>query len=707
MGVVFMFFTACSLKGVHASDLATQGEVTVFSGKPANRVFPARALGVGLDGHAQGDELRMLTRDNVAQMQKAGLKSLSYRLRTELAVEAWHWNPKGTWSDAKHHQGYWISDAYSDEPILVSYGYRLPRRGNTVDEANNDGYSRLDDGDRNTFWKSNPYLASHFTKEGDFLHPQWVLIDLGTPKKINALKILWGIPYALDYEVQYSNKDDVYFGRTPPGGWKKFPHGKVKNGSGGDIFLRLSDKTISARYLRIRMTRSSESGSQGSSDIRDRLGFAIREIEAGSIDAAGNFQDEIIHKRSINQTLIYVSSTDPWHRELDRDPKTEQPGFDLVVKSGLGNGLPILIPAAVLYDTPENAAAEAVFIKSRGWNVPRIEMGEEPDGQRVDPVDFAALYVQFANALHKVNPDLELGGPSFVTIDWDKKGDVTYRFDHRWWIKKFWNYLGSRHQRDDFKFVSFEWYPFDDICKPAPGQLVKESEMLRNAVDLIRHSGLPHNMPMLITEFGYSVFSGRPEVDMEGALLNADIAAQFVTLKGETSYLYGYEPNHLENTMGCSWGNHMLFLQNTSGSIRAPVATYYGARLLTQEWMQPIDAEHQVYTATTNIKNKQGELLVTAYAVRRPDKRWSVMLVNKSPSQSYQVSFNFAGGKKTSWRGLFDLYQFSSKEYLWHADGKKGYPLRSNPPSHQVIKTETNPSIMLPPWSISVIRSSR
>src|SRR5258707_7231041 len=102
--------------------------------RPINTFDPTDALGAGIDGHEEGDVNRSLSPANVMAMLSAGFKPLSYRLRTELAGEVWHWNPRGTWSDAAHQQGYWVSDATPDEPIDVSYGYRLPRRGNTVDQ---------------------------------------------------------------------------------------------------------------------------------------------------------------------------------------------------------------------------------------------------------------------------------------------------------------------------------------------------------------------------------------------------------------------------------------------------------------------------------------------------------------------------------------------------------------------------------------------
>ena len=716
--IVFLLSSLCantffSLPAPAQTPMNRKATVTVFLNPdhPANRFIPSQALGAGIDGHERGDINKMLSPANVKQMLTAGFKPLTYRLRTELGCEAWHWNPQGKWSDAAHRQGYWTSDAKADRPISVCYGYRLPRRGNTHDQANNDDYSRLDDGDTGTFWKSNPYLDWHFTGEDNAEHPQWVLVDLGEAEPVNAIRLLWGVPYATQYAIDYAaaetaEAESAYLAATPTGIWRRFPNGEVRDGKGGTTVLYLSDKPIKTRYVRIWMTAASATAPAGSKDIRDRLGYALREVYVGSIDEAGSFHDSVSHaKNNEQQSPITVSSTDPWHRAVDIDYHTEQAGFDRIFKCGLTNNMPMLTPVPLLYDTPENAVAEILFLKSRGYKFERLEMGEEPEGQFIPPEDYGALYLEWADAIHNVDARLQLGGPCLAAIDSDLD-DSTDERDTKFWMEHFLRYLRDKKRLNDFRFFSFEWYPFDDVCKPTAPQLARAPRMLENALKKMRQAGLPENLPLLMTEYGYSAFAAQAEVDIEGALLNAEIAAQFLTLGGERAYLFGYESNDVIQEVPCTWGINAMFLRGASGRIAHTTATYHGARLLTQEWAQPGNLPHEIYPAQADCKNEHGQSLITAYAVHRPDHQWAVMLINKDPKQAYRVRVQIKNQTSNEMTELHPdvLYQFSSEQYVWHAAGDAGYPSRSLPPKEMRLAGRADQEILLPPYSLSVVR---
>src|SRR6202030_1490011 len=144
-------------------------------------------------------------------------------------------------------------------------------------------------------------------------------------------------------------------------------------------------------------SRSSDprSADSRSADPRNCLGYAISEIYLGTSTEHGKFHDIMRHTPDQEQTATYCSSVDPWHEPSDLgSTKQAQLGFDLFFTSGVTQNLPAIIPVAMLYDTPENAAAEMAYIKKRGYPVSYVELGEEADGQFTLPEDYAELYIQ-------------------------------------------------------------------------------------------------------------------------------------------------------------------------------------------------------------------------------------------------------------------------------------------------------------------------
>lgn len=168
-----------------------------------NSFDPDKSLGTSMDIQSRESINKIYTPENIKVCLSAGWGPISYRLHTPETIDYWHWNPNGRWTDQANQRGYFVRSSELGEPIRDSFGYSLAHRGCTHNGGTERGYSRLTDGDLNTFWKSNPYLAKPFTHEDDSLHPQWIIVDLGEYYDVNAIRIDWWEPSARKYEVQY------------------------------------------------------------------------------------------------------------------------------------------------------------------------------------------------------------------------------------------------------------------------------------------------------------------------------------------------------------------------------------------------------------------------------------------------------------------------------------------------------------------------
>src|SRR5262249_36858480 len=154
-----------------------------------------------------------------------------------------------------------------------------------------------------------------FTGESDALHPQWVVLDLRAEDSLSAVRIAWADPYATRYQVDYwVGKDALDFDGGPEGEWRTFPAGSGTRGHGGTVTLSLSPAPVSARYLRVWMTESSNTCDEhGPGDVRNCVGYAIRELAAGTLDARGVLQDAARDAPPSKAPRYCSSSIDPWH----------------------------------------------------------------------------------------------------------------------------------------------------------------------------------------------------------------------------------------------------------------------------------------------------------------------------------------------------------------------------------------------------------
>jgi len=687
--------TAASAQSI-VVDTTPDHELNVF--------VPDRTLGAGIDRISSAATDKLFTEPVVQKVLEAGWQTVSYRQNTELHAEAWHWNPQGTWSDPGG-RGYFTGNPTPGEPIRHSYGYFLPHRGFTRNDGTESGYSRLTDGDLNTYWKSNPYLTTLFTHEDDVAHPQWVILDLAGSHSANVLRIAWAEPFAVRYAVQYWTGEDPVKQATK-GAWLSFSGGIVTNGAGGTVTLRLAPSPLPVRFVRILMTQSSNTcDTHGSGDRRNCVGYAIRELSFGTSSADGRLHDLIRHTPDQDQSATLCSSIDPWHEASDVNNKRDQVGLDLFYTSGYTRGLPAMIPVAMLYATPEDSAAQLAYLKTRGYPISYVEMGEEPDGQYMLPEDYGALYLQWATALHRVDPGLKLGGPVFEGVNDDIQvwPDAQGRTS---WLGRFVDYLQAHGRSADLSFVSFEHYPYDP-CKIAWSNLYDEPALIQHNLQIWRDDGLPPDLPLFVTEVNLSWNSSEAFVDILGGLWFADYVGAFLAAGGDGLYYFHYLPLGLGRGCNGSMGSFGMFTVDAEYQIQQRTSQFFASQLLNLDWVQPGEGVHHVFPASSDVQDPAGHVLVTSYALRRPDGQWSLLLVNKDQENAHAIRVAFRDSKAATqsvFAGPVAAVSFGSEQYQWHPTETAGRADPDGPPLRSTLAGGADATYMLPKASVTVLR---
>ncbi|MGB2645176.1 MAG: discoidin domain-containing protein [Candidatus Acidiferrum sp.] len=701
-------FAILAFLGVIAATPNTVAQTIRIDATPSHAIpfDPDKALGTSVDILPSRLMDTIYGPQVLKESLSAGWGPITYRQNTELTIQAWHWNPTGAWSDSAHQSGYFTGSATPTEFLRNSYGYALPHRGSTESDASFGKFSRLTDGDEATYWKSNPYLTKKFTGEDDSLHPQWVILDFGERAKqqIDAIRIAWANPYARKYVVQYWIGKDA-MKKPTKGVWTSFPAGVVESGKGGTVTLKLSDVPVKTRFLRIWMTESSNTcDTHGSEDPRNCVGYAVNEIYAGNFTSDSAFIDMVTHAPGQNQTQTLVSSTDPWHTAADIEPNRSQTGFDLFYTSGITNHLPAMIPVAMIYATPEDAAAEIAYVEKRGYPISYIEMGEEPDGKFTSPEDDAALYLQWATAIHRVDPNLKLGGPVFEGVNNDIRvwPDAQGRTS---WLGRFIDYFKSHGRLKDLAFVSFEHYPFAP-CTINWSDLYLESDLVRRILEVWRNDGVPAGVPLMITESNLSWALTEPMADLFGGLWLADNAGSFLANGGSAFYHSPIQPEPLRS--GCrgfsTFGN---FVADDKLDVSQHTAQYFASQMINLEWVKHGAGVHQLFPAESDVKDDARHTLVTAYAVKKPDGDWSLMLVNKDPSNAHTVKIEFADAttnRAQQFSGQVTRVTFGADQYVWHPEGAKSHADPDGPPATSTLNAEPGGSFTLPRASITILR---
>ena len=650
---------ADSVAKVGAVDSVATVQIDVTPEHVLNTINPDTATGAWMDDLSKAQVDNLSKPETIQGVKNLGWGSITMRNNSELRLSAWHWNENGTWSDPATKSGYYAGSAELGEPIHYGYSYSLPHR-----DFMTSGDTPLVAGFQ-SYWKSNPYLTSYFTGESDALHPQWVVIDMGTARAINAIHIQWVNPYAVVYVVQYWTGDNnaMDWDMGPNGMWKPFQLGAVLNGTGGDVHLKLSDVPVSTRFVRVLMSKSSGTcDTHGAQDIRNCVGYAFQTLSAGKIDVAGKYavvyptngpepgpgapprqegageQEVIAGSPADLAGSFFASSIDPWHQanNLITGGNDQYNGMDNFFTSGLTMGHPALVACAAIYDTPEDCANEVSYIYKRGYPVVGIEIGEECDGKHMMPEDYAAIFSQWADAIHKLTPSAKLGGPIFEGVN----KDITLWADDQGrtsWMERFVDYLKAHGHLVDLSFVSFEHYPFMINGFTPPNDwatLYLEPGIMKHVLHMWRQDGVPADVPLIISESGITAGrSGPGYLGVTGrAIWECDAFGTFFE-QGGTAF---YRPA-INNGAGGRGNLGANGGADGGGAYGTPAYTpYSSAHLINFEWLQHGGA-NKIFPASADLKDAAARTVVTSYVVERPDGNWSLMLINHDLHAAHPV----------------------------------------------------------------------
>jgi len=161
---------------------------------------------------------------------------------------------------------------------------------------------------------------------------------------------------------------------------------------------------------------------------------------------------------------------------------------------------------------------------------------------------------------------------------------------------------------------------------------------------------------------------------------------------------------------GCGgWGTFGMFNVDAHYNVTQDTAQFFSAQMLTQEWVDPVDQSHFVYPASTDIKDNRGHPLVTAYSLQRPDKEWSLLLVNKDQLNPHSVEVEFHDASSHSnhyFEGTVKQVSFGADNYVWHANGQNGYARPDGPAVTSDQSGGKGVEYTLPKASITVLRGT-
>jgi hypothetical protein len=228
---------------------------------------------------------------------------------------------------------------------------------------------------------------------------------------------------------------------------------------------------------------------------------------------------------------------------------------------------------------------------------------------------------------------------------------------------------------------------------------------MKHILQVWRDDGVPQDVPLMVTESHLAAQLTGPMTTIFAALWLADNIGSFLEGGGAAFYHSPIQPQGIRSAC-LGWASWSNFVSDENYNIKGYTSPYYAARMINLEWVQHRSGVHRMFPSSTDVKDNTGNVLITSYAVLRPDGHWSLMLVNRDEKSAHAVRIGFVGTeqREASFSGPVTFVTFGAEQYLWINDGPNSHPDLGNPPVAKTIAVRADTFFTLPKASVSVLR---
>jgi hypothetical protein len=228
---------------------------------------------------------------------------------------------------------------------------------------------------------------------------------------------------------------------------------------------------------------------------------------------------------------------------------------------------------------------------------------------------------------------------------------------------------------------------------------------MKQILQVWRDDGVPKDVPLIVTESHLAAELTGPMSTMFAGLWLADNIGSFFEGGGAAFYHSPIQPEPVQSSClgSATWSN---FVADRDYNIKGYTSLYFAAHMINLEWVQHRSGVHQMFPSSTDVKDAGGNVLVTSYAVHRPDGNWAVMLVNRDETHPHAVRVIFEATPKrhSSFSGPVTLVTFGSEQYVWREDGPNSHSDPDGPPVATTVAEGSQAVFTLPQASITVLR---